>query len=406
MNRRTAWFLVAAMVLGALLVAETAERPALTNADRVHDLAGDFACPVCQGQSVAESDAPVARTIRATIRSMVDEGATDGEVRELLVSSFGEDIDYAPRGDGLTSLVWILPLLVLAMAGSGLAMAVRRWQGGAGKGRSAVGRPVVLTGVALVAVLAGLLMARSVGDRGRGDTLSGEIRLSTRTLLIEAGVAGPGEAIDLYGQVLEIQPSNVEALAYRGWALWRSGAAERARADMADAVDLDPTYPDVRVFRASQRLADGDPVGAASDLVVLDGLDAPPIVGDLVVAAHLRERVAGELARGGGLLAALELLDSGLERDPGAPSLLAERGWLLAGTGDPDLVALSLVSLDAAVLAGPDNPYALAYRALVNGVLLGRPEAAWEDSEAFFGLRDRPTGLADLLADQGLGPER
>ena len=123
MNRRTAWFLVAAMVLGALLVAETAERPALTNADRVHDLAGDFACPVCQGQSVAESDAPVARTIRATIRSMVDEGATDGEVRELLVSSFGEDIDYAPRGDGLTSLVWILPVLVLAMAGSGLAMA-------------------------------------------------------------------------------------------------------------------------------------------------------------------------------------------------------------------------------------------------------------------------------------------
>jgi hypothetical protein len=69
-------------------------------------------------------------------------------------------------------------------------------------------------------------------------------------------------------------------------------------------------------------------------------------------------------------------------------------------------VALSLVSLDAAVLAGPDNPYALAYRALVNGVLLGRPEAAWEDSEAFFGLRDRPTGLADLLSDQGLGPER
>ena len=147
-------------------------------------------------------------------------------------------------------------------------------------------------------------------------------------------------------------------------------------------------------------MADAD--GEAETLVDL----GCGIGGDLVAAAHLRERVAGELARGGGLLAALELLDSGLERDPGAASLLAERGWLLAGTGDPGLVAVKLVSLDAAVLAGPDNPYALAYRALVNGVLLGRPEAAWEDSEAFFGLRDRPTGLADLLADQGLGPER
>ena len=56
MRRRAAWFLVLLVSVGALVVAETAERPALTNADRVHDLAQDFACPVCQGQSIAESD--------------------------------------------------------------------------------------------------------------------------------------------------------------------------------------------------------------------------------------------------------------------------------------------------------------------------------------------------------------
>ena len=64
-----------------------------------------------------------------------------------------------------------------------------------------------------------------------------------------------------------------------------------ARTDLDDAVTLDPAYPDARVFRASRRLAEGDAAGASEDLTVLDGLDAPPIVGDLVVASRLRERV-------------------------------------------------------------------------------------------------------------------
>ena len=49
MKRRAAWLLIILAATGALMVAETADRPALTNADRVHDLAEDFACPVCQG---------------------------------------------------------------------------------------------------------------------------------------------------------------------------------------------------------------------------------------------------------------------------------------------------------------------------------------------------------------------
>ncbi|MBL6927355.1 MAG: hypothetical protein ISR43_09030, partial [Acidimicrobiia bacterium] len=177
-----------------------------------------------------------------------------------------------------------------------------------------------------------------------------------------------------------------------------------ARSDLDAAIDLDPAYPDARVFRASQRFSDDDTVGAAADLVVLDGLDAAPIVGDLVAQSHLRERVAGGLARSGEILAALELLDSGLDATPGSASLLAERGWLLAGTGELQLVELSLVSLDEAVRIEPDNPWALGYRALVNSVLLDRQELALVDAEAFFALSQRPTGLADLLVAEGLGP--
>ena len=79
------------MVMGSLVVAEVADQAPRTNADRVHALADDFACPVCQGQSLGESDVPIARTIRSTIRTMVDEGRTDAEVRSMLVGRFGEE---------------------------------------------------------------------------------------------------------------------------------------------------------------------------------------------------------------------------------------------------------------------------------------------------------------------------
>jgi cytochrome c-type biogenesis protein CcmH len=396
------WLALALVVVAALVVAETAERPALTNADRVQRLAEDFACPVCAGQSVAESDVPVARTIRAELARMVDAGATDDEVRTSLVARFGEDIDYTPRGSGIAGLVWVLPVVVGVVAVAALAVAVGRWQGDRRAGTGRWSRPVVLTGVVVVAVLAGVLVAQLSGSRGGGDTATGDIRSSTRTLLIEAGTAPPAEAVALYTEVLAIAPSNVEALAYRGWASWRLGDADAARPDLDAAVALDPGYPDVRVFRASQRNADGDLAGAAEDLTALDGLEAAPIVGDLLAASRLRERVAAGLASQGDLLAALELVDSGLAADPAAVSLLAERGWMLALTRETQLVALGVEALDEALAVDPDHPYALGYRALVRYGLLADEDGARADAAAFAQVPDAPPGLTELLVADGL----
>lgn len=395
------WLLVGVVVVSSLVGSEMVDRPPLTNADRVHDLAGDFACPVCQGQSLGESDVPIARTIRSTIRTMVDRGRTDAEIRSMLVTRFGEDIDYTPRGDGLVGLVWILPVLVGGTAMTGVVVSIRRWQGRS-RGGSTTRRPVVLGVVAVVVVLAGVLVARSAGDRLAGDTLSGDIRSSTRTLLADAGVSSPDEAISIYSRVLEIQPSNVEALAYRGWARWRAGADTEGRSDLDEAVAVDPMYPDVRVFRASQRHADGDHAGAAEDLVALDGMEAPPIVGDLLAASRLRERIATGLAASGDLLVALELLDSGLDARPDAAHLLAERGWLLVATRSPELVLRGMENLDEAIALDPLDPYGLAYRAVVLATVADRPDDAAVDLTRFTGLAGQPADLVDLLVVVGL----
>ena len=129
MSRRLlAWMALAVTAVSSLVFAAVDEGAPLTNADRAYEIAKDFACPVCQGQSVAESDVVVSRNIRRQIRIWVDEGRSDGFIRDQLVATFGDDIDYTPATDGVTSLVWIVPVVGAAVAVAGLTVVFRRWR--------------------------------------------------------------------------------------------------------------------------------------------------------------------------------------------------------------------------------------------------------------------------------------
>ena len=185
---RVTWLAVLMVAVGSLVASEAVERAPRTNAERVHALAGDFACPVCQGQSLAESDVPVARTIRAAMRTMVDEGRTDDQVRLMLVERFGEQVDYTPTGRGLTGLVWILPVVggamaVVAVGAVGMAVALLLVGLTApGKGDSHLGfnASLVLMGFsgAIFSVpLRGFMVDRAGEDR-RGRVLASSTLLS------------------------------------------------------------------------------------------------------------------------------------------------------------------------------------------------------------------------------------
>ena len=127
-RRLVAWLAVAVVGVSTLVFAAVDEGPPTTNADRAYELAKDFACPVCQGQSVAESDVVVARNIRREIRIWVDEGRSDDFIRDQLVADFGEDVDYTPSSEGITALVWILPVVAGSVAIGGLVLVFRRWR--------------------------------------------------------------------------------------------------------------------------------------------------------------------------------------------------------------------------------------------------------------------------------------
>lgn len=91
-------------------------RPVATEPDldqRVHELAAELRCLVCQNQSLAESNAPLARDIRHRIRDQLAQGRTESEIREFLVTRYGDFILYRPPWKATTVLLWISPVLLL-----------------------------------------------------------------------------------------------------------------------------------------------------------------------------------------------------------------------------------------------------------------------------------------------------
>lgn len=84
-------------------------------------------CLVCQGQSIADSDAEMAQDMRALVRRRIAEGEEPEEIRNWLVDRYGRWITYDPPIDGVTWPLWLLPILLL---GAGIWLARGRFRSG------------------------------------------------------------------------------------------------------------------------------------------------------------------------------------------------------------------------------------------------------------------------------------
>jgi len=77
----------------------------------------ELRCLVCQGQSIADSDAPLAGDMRHEVRSKIAAGESPAEIKTWLVARYGNWVSYDPPFDGATALLWLGPLLFLALGG-------------------------------------------------------------------------------------------------------------------------------------------------------------------------------------------------------------------------------------------------------------------------------------------------
>ncbi|MBL8650522.1 MAG: cytochrome c-type biogenesis protein CcmH [Sphingopyxis sp.] len=77
----------------------------------------ELRCLVCQGQSIADSDAPLAGDMRNEVRTKIAAGDSPDAIREWLVARYGNWVVYDPPFDIATAFLWIGPLLFLALGG-------------------------------------------------------------------------------------------------------------------------------------------------------------------------------------------------------------------------------------------------------------------------------------------------
>ena len=339
-----------------------------------------------------------------------------------------DDLDYATLRDDYTART---AQLTRVLDGAAVKRTRRK--------RTVSQKALWAVGVLALAGLSSWAMIAFSGARGSGETASGEIRQSTVTLLADAAEAfSVGEvdrSIELYDEVLTLQPTNVEAYTYRGWVQYQSGNQDAAVADFDEAVLLDPAYADVRVFRALVALDDEDFETASTELAAFDAANPTAIAQQLVAQRQVRERIG--VARMDQLLAedpgvpdliaenigineaqlagelfvqlqepenAVRSFDAVLAADPTNADAMAWHGWtlaLLAQSGVEDLFTDAVDWLDRAVEADPTSADARVFRAFVFN-RLGQIEDARAELVAFDALSEQPADMVELIEQFGL----
>lgn len=93
---------------------------------RARSLQRELRCLVCQGQTIDESNAPLAADLRHLVRRQIAEGRSDAQIKDYLHARYGDFILMQPPLEPATWLLWLAPFLVLAGAGGVAWMAISR----------------------------------------------------------------------------------------------------------------------------------------------------------------------------------------------------------------------------------------------------------------------------------------
>lgn len=80
------------------------------SARRFHALTQELRCVVCQNESLADSTAPLALDLKREIRSRMDAGQSDEQIKAFLVERYGDFVNYRPPVKASTSMLWLGPL--------------------------------------------------------------------------------------------------------------------------------------------------------------------------------------------------------------------------------------------------------------------------------------------------------
>lgn len=92
---------------------------------RARQISHDLRCPVCQGETIDDSNAPISRDLRLLVRERLVAGDSDAEVVDYIVARYGEFVLFNPRASGSGLILWLAGPAMLLVGGA-LAFALTR----------------------------------------------------------------------------------------------------------------------------------------------------------------------------------------------------------------------------------------------------------------------------------------
>ena len=125
MNPNTAYnkFILHTLLITFSIIASVLDASAAKSIDdQVKEIAYLLMCPVCQGQSVGESNSNLAHDMRDIIRKQLEEGKSKEEILAYFVNSYGESILASPPPKGINWLLWLLPGVAIVFGGLGIIL--------------------------------------------------------------------------------------------------------------------------------------------------------------------------------------------------------------------------------------------------------------------------------------------
>lgn len=380
------WTLLLAVAVAVLAVGlqGSGAKPSLDA--RVQHIASEVRCPVCHGETVAQSQAAPSVEIRNLIRVDVQKGESDSQILASIVASYGPGILEKPQAKGVDLLVWVLPVVGVVLAAAGLLLAFRRWRAAG----ATVDAPPAVPGDAPASggagavpadgVPAGVVPAAGASSGGPGAVPADVVPAAGG--LTPAGAVASASAVALIG---DAAPDGVVA----------DGPVADGPVGDGPAVDRPaaggPTVSGRRTGRKRTRMlaavAGATLVagGAAWAVVAFSGTRLPgeEISGQALGAGE--EAAALQAAQkdetNNDVFGAVKEYQKVLNSDPKQVQALAGQGWLLAQTGQPGLLKQGLTLLQSAEQVQPGYAPAHLYRGLA---LLGEadyvdavPELQW-----------------------------
>jgi len=93
---------------------------------RFRHLAAELRCVMCQNQSLADSDALIARDLRKQVLAMIREGKSDDEIKQFLVARYTDFVLYKPEVSPMTWGLWFGPILLVLGGAVVIVLIVRK----------------------------------------------------------------------------------------------------------------------------------------------------------------------------------------------------------------------------------------------------------------------------------------